>query len=562
MVWIMNQFGITQQPKPEQWGWGIVAVGLVLIGGPADAVRAQGLNPAIKVGIVQRFGQKTTDKLTIRAMPGDRLKVWYKTQDQLHTELTDKVEVSIQPQPLSEPQLQERLVLSTHRSFETAEATARAFKAQGIEVEIAQPKRWQVWADRDRYNTPELRAQLLQQLKQQGSTTAFLDQRTLRQKPQLSWTMNGFRYQRDILSVTSQRNLFQVNQSRFGGRLRFQPNTYGTYTLVNQVPMETYLRGVVPYEIGVGAPNTAIQAQTIIARTYALRNLRRFAIDDYELCADTQCQVYKGLTGADPVVDRAIKATAGQVLTYNNELVDALYSSTSGGVTAAFEDVWKGTPRPYLQPRIDAVPNRVWDLSQRSLANETHFRAFINLKQGFNEDTRRFFRWQVTVPLQEVNQSVRGLLQREKHPLANFRTVQTLQVTKRAHGGRVQNLQVTTDLGIVNLTKDEILRGFKAFNSLLFYVDPQYQAASNPNPAQRTLVGYTFTGGGLGHAVGLSQFGSYRLSRLGWSATQILGFYYPGTRVQPLTESIVYWRAPLPLTPQLPAQPPTQSSDP
>ena len=551
-------------------GWWIGAIGLVFGCGQANLVLAQGLNPAIKVGIVQRFGQNPTDQLTIQALSGDQLKVWFKTGSQLETVLTSKIEVNIQPKPFPVPEIEERLVLGTHRSFETAETKARAFQAQGIAVEIAQPQQWQVWADRDRYKTPEDRAQLLQQLQQQGHKTAYLDQRQLQQFPQLSWVMNGYRYHRDIVSITSTQQQFQITrkdktnqntQERYGGQLRFQPNTYGTYTLVNQVPIETYLRGVVPYEIGFSAPRPAIQAQAIIARTYALRNLRRFAIDDYQLCADTQCQVYKGLTGADPVIDQAIAATAGQVLTYQNELVDALYSSTTGGVTAAFEDVWEGLPRPYLRAKIDAQPNQVWDLSQRSLANEANFRAFINLKQGFNEDTWQHFRWQVEVPLEQVNQSVRTLLQQTQHPLANFSTIQQLQVLQRAHGGRVQKLKITTDLGVVELTKDEILRGLKAFNSLLFYVDPQYKTVAAPQkqPTQ-TLVGFTFAGGGLGHAVGLSQSGTYRLSRLGWSAPQILGFYYPGTQVQPLTKSIIYWKDPNPPLPQPSPSPQSQSS--
>ena len=67
------------------------------------------------------------------------------------------------------------------------------------------------------------------------------------------------------------------NARLYAGQLNLQPNAYGTYTLVNKVPLETYLRGVVPYEIGTNAPKAAMEAQAIIARTYALRNLRRFA---------------------------------------------------------------------------------------------------------------------------------------------------------------------------------------------------------------------------------------------------------------------------------------------
>lgn len=557
-----------------------LSITLLAICGVVSGAAAQGLNPQIKVGIVQRFGEKLNDTLTVAATPGDQLTVTFPDQGQWKTLTTNQVVFEIKPQPLETPEVEERLVLSTHRSFESAETRAQQFQALGIAVEIAQPHRWQVWAHRDRY-TSETQAQLLAGLKARGYKTVYLDRITRSVNPQLSWVANGYRYHRDVTVLQSSNSLFEVNRNRYGGRLRFQPNTYGTYTLVNQVPIETYLRGVVPYEIGPQAPETAVQAQAIIARTYALRNLRRFRIDDYELCADTQCQVYKGLSGSIPWVDRAIAATAGQVLTYKNELVDALYFSTAGGITAPFEDVWEGEARPYLKAVIDAVPNQVWDLSRYSLAPEPAFREFIQRKQGFNEETWNYFRWNTETPLPALNTSVRKFLKQQQHPLANFQTIQKLEVVERANSGRVQRLRVTTDQGAVDFTKDEILLAFDAPNSLLFYVEPRYADApaapsalapsqtvpnesmetdsANPpaslenaqQPAgqvatpQPVLKGYAFIGGGLGHGVGLSQAGSYRLSRLGWSAEQILNFYYPGAQLGPLTKSTVYWPEPV-----------------
>ncbi|NJN23370.1 MAG: SpoIID/LytB domain-containing protein, partial [Acaryochloridaceae cyanobacterium RL_2_7] len=305
------------------------------------------------------------------------------------------------------------------------------------------------------------------------------------------------------------------------------------------------------------APPTAVQAQSIIARTYALRNLRRFKIDNYELCATTQCQVYRGLDASTSSVDQAISATTGKVLTYSNELVDALYSSQTGGVTAQFEDVWEGQARPYLRSRIDAAPNQVWNLDNKPLSDEKNFRQFISLTKGFNEDTWSSFRWKRESPLTEINQNLREFLKAEQHPLANFGSVQNLVVAKRSRGGRVQQLKVMTDIGEVILQKDEILRALDAPNSLLFYVDPQSKSVEGESrslapgavaASQQVLEGFTFAGGGLGHAVGLSQAGSYRLSNIGYSAEQILKFYYPGATLQPLTSSIVYWRDSQPST--------------
>jgi SpoIID/LytB domain protein len=120
-----------------------------------------------------------------------------------------------------------------------------------------------------------------------------------------------------------------------------------------------------------------------------------------------------------------------------------------------------------------------------------------------------------------------------------------MEVLQRSPAGRVQILRVTTDQGAVDLEKDNILIAFYAPASLLFYMDPLYDA-------QKKLTGYAFIGGGLGHGVGLSQSGSYRLGKLGWNSDRILSFYYPGTQVQSVNNSLVFWRDPANLQPPEP----------
>lgn len=531
--------------KPDQrrqktwlrWSQGAVATLWVwgLIGEPAPAA-PNSLNPILKIGISQRFGTKPSDRIVLEATPGDQLTLKFKADKAVKTLYTKQVQLEIKPQPLAKPQLEERVVLSTHRSFETAETQAALWRAKGLEVEVAQPESWQVWAKRSRYSSPLLRRLLLYSLQEQGGNNAYLERQILQQVPQASWVVDGYRYSRDNLDITAAKAQIRVNKKLYAGSLSLQPNAYGNYTLVNQVSLETYLRGVVPHEIGIAAPVPAIQAQAIIARTYVLRNLRRFAIDNYELCADTQCQVYQGLEGTVPVVDSAIAATTGQVLTYQNQLVDALYSSTTGGVTAPFQDVWEGSARPYLKAVIDAVPNQVWDLSRYPLGKEQNLRAFIQLRQGFNETGWQQFRWRVESPLPQMNKSLKTYLQASRKPQASFKTIRQVQVIQRSPAGRVLKLKVQTDQGQIELVKDDILRAFEAPNSLLFYLEPLYL------PDGRTLKGYAFVGGGLGHGVGLSQTGSYRLGQSGWSAAQILGFYYPGTQLRPLSKSIVFWQ--------------------
>lgn len=207
------------------------------------------------------------------------------------------------------------MILSDRSTFETAEDSAKSWQRLGIEVEVAQPGRWQVWAKRDVYQTPLVRRWLLHSLKANGYEDPYLDTQILAQEPDIVLEIEGQKYNQDEVQISSDKSLVQVNTTEkpqeaklYGGSLRLQPNAHGEFTLVNQVPLETYLRGVVPHEIGANAPAQAVAAQSIIARTYALRNLRRFQVDDYQLCATVHCQVYYGLKDTNKLaIARSLK---------------------------------------------------------------------------------------------------------------------------------------------------------------------------------------------------------------------------------------------------------------
>lgn len=533
-----------------QWRRRSTRAGLVglVISLTAAPLAAAPPNPVIQVGVVQRFGEDPQTQIRLEAPAGERLNLRFETNGQPQTLSAPQVVLGLKAEPMAAPDLRERVVLSHHRSFESAEHSAQEWQKRGIEAEIAQPGGWEVWASRQQYNTPLLRRLLMKNLQAQGFGEVHLDSRVVSQVPKLFFQANGYRYHRDRLELSSSGGRTRVVQSGeppltrvYAGGLSLQPNAYDTYTLINQVPVETYLRGVVPHEIGPSAPLPAIQAQAVLARTYVLRNLRRFAIDGYQICADTQCQVYRGLSGTVPAADQAIQATRGQVLTYQNELVDALYSSTSGGVTAAFSHVWNGPDRPYLKPVVDSVSG-AWNLSRNPLNEETSFRAFMALDQGFNEQGWQLFRWRYDSTLAEIAQDLRQFLGRRQHPLAGLSQVSQVRVTERAPSGRVQVLELDTNLGPVRLEKDEIVRVLSAPRSLLFYLDPIYAPAQGDGPP--TLTGYRFVGGGWGHGVGLSQTGSYRLGRMGWNYGRILQFYYPGTALQPIHGGLTLWSDP------------------
>ncbi len=497
---------------------------------------------SLKIGIIQRFGQNLTDQITIEATTGDQLVLKYLGNDTLpKTMQTNSIKLEIKNFPLPQPELQERVVLGNYRSFETAEDGAKKWREQKIEVEIAQPERWQVWAKRSAYKTALLRRLLLENIKAQGNNIAYLDNSKLvNQESRLTWQVGDTQFNQKILDISSGKNQIKITKNDpksksiiYPGNLRIQPNAYGTFTIVNQVGVEEYLRGVVPHEINAGAPQESQEAQSIIARTYVLRNLRRFTADNYNLCADAQCQMYLGLTGTSKKSDRAIANTKGLVLTYNNQLVDALYSSTTGGVTAPFNDVWNGENRPYLKAVVDGKP-QVWNLALKNLSSEENVRNFINLKEGFNEKNWDTFRWKKFTSLDDIKNFLKRFLTKTKAPLKEFNQIKQIKVVERSTSGRILKLEVETERGVIEILKDDVRSAFEAPVSTLFYLEPVYNV-------DNTLKGYSFIGGGLGHGVGLSQTGAYTLAQQGWNSGQILQFYYPGTKIQPLNTSITFW---------------------
>jgi SpoIID/LytB domain protein len=143
----------------------------------------------------------------------------------------------------------------------------------------------------------------------------------------------------------------------------------GRLSVVNTVPLERYLRGVVPSEMPAGWSPAAYKAQAIAARSYALASLQPSAT--FDLYSDTRSQAYGGIAAETPETNLAVGATAGKVLMYDDQVIAAYYDSDSGGRTAAVQDVFAGhAPEPYLVSvsdpfdRID--PHHSWRVALTS----------------------------------------------------------------------------------------------------------------------------------------------------------------------------------------------------
>ncbi len=154
-----------------------------------------------------------------------------------------------------------------------------------------------------------------------------------------------------LLVVPAGSRAVQVEGVAYRGVIELRIDRYGKIRPVNWVELESYLRGVVPAELGpeVWPELEALKAQAVAARTYVWKNLGQFGEDGYDLCATPRCQVYKGIPAEHPLSDRAIQGTRGRILTWKGKPISALYTATCGGHTEDAVNIFPEEDAPYLK---------------------------------------------------------------------------------------------------------------------------------------------------------------------------------------------------------------------
>lgn len=143
----------------------------------------------------------------------------------------------------------------------------------------------------------------------------------------------------------------KVNGHPYRGVVEVYISPSGGLLTVNELWLEDYLKGVVPCEMSpdVFPELEALKAQAVAARTYAVRNLGKFASLGFDICSTPSCQVYRGLSAERELTTKAVLATMGEVITYEGEPINALYTSTCGGHTENVENIFPGEKEPYLR---------------------------------------------------------------------------------------------------------------------------------------------------------------------------------------------------------------------
>ncbi|HSG99286.1 MAG TPA: SpoIID/LytB domain-containing protein [candidate division Zixibacteria bacterium] len=308
------------------------------------------------------------------------------------------------------------------------------------------------------------------------------------------------------IHTVSRYHLIRIGEVPYYGTLVFGSERSGGRLLVNRLNLDDYLAGVLTPELGERTPEEfeAVKAQAVAARTYALSHLGQYNGSHYDLRADVGDQVYVGASKQRDWVDRAVRETAGEVLSYGHHLIDAFYHSTCGGYTDAIEDIWGGPARPYLT----SAPDDTFCVWSR-----------------YTEWTEVFDRETLLTNLNAYRS------QTPAAPVGTITTITDIRLKNTTPGGRTVTMVIATPDGEWSITSDQIrwaLGRPSRPGSIL--PSSRIALALTRDPAGN-VSGMTVTGSGYGHGIGMCQCGMIGRARAGAGYRDILTHYYQGVRV-------------------------------
>lgn len=336
-------------------------------------------------------------------------------------------------------------------------------------------------------------------------------------------------------------------------------------TAVNELPIEHYLVSVISSEMSATAGLEFLKASAIISRSWLLAQIRqrnaaktavlapkadmasscemmswtdREAHTRFDVCADDHCQRYQGITKArNPNVAEAVRSTAGEVLTYGDEICDARFSKCCGGVSEIFSTCWEDRNVPYLSAvRDDADETPLPDLTDEvkaarwircsvpafcCTADEGILHQVLN---DFDQETHDFYRWRV-----EYSQTELSALIRKKTGI-DFGSIVDLKPVARGKSGRLYKMLIEGTKRSVVIGKELAIRDALSESHLYssaFIVEKGPLTDGIPST-------FTLLGAGWGHGVGMCQIGAAVMGAEGYTYDKILLHYYKGAQITKL----------------------------
>ena len=365
---------------------------------------------------------------------------------------------------------------------------------------------------------------------------------------------------------------------RYYGGFRYERIGGGDLTVVNIVDLETYIKGVVPYEMSSSWPLEALKVQAVCARSYAYINIHSGKHTSYhfDVCNTTDCQAYYGAGTnsssyqATERTDRAVDETAGEYAWYDGQVIEAFYSSSHGGASESVYNVWGtsleqypylcGVEDPYEADMASKNSYSSWTVSYSSseLAQRLENYGYdassgIELLTLTYSDLGNVI--QVRVNYRDGgSDTIRPSSMRSVFGISSIRFTVNGQAASSGSGTTSSSGGGLTANGSTSLDSQGTYTVISGSGSLsqagldgLYAISgsgsitPAEDAASGggsgtdtPTGTQVTVSGssYSFQGSGNGHQLGLSQYGARAMAERGFTYDEIIEFYYPGTYVR------------------------------
>ncbi|MBI5190206.1 MAG: SpoIID/LytB domain-containing protein [Nitrospirae bacterium] len=272
-----------------------------------------------------------------------------------------------------------------------------------------------------------------------------------------------------------------INEFSLTGVVEVGKNAKGLLRIINEIPIEDYVRAVVGEEMPASWPIEALKAQAVVTRTYALFRKTKHDYDGYDLCSSVNSQVFTGDAREKDGPARAARDTEGEVLGYNGALVETLYHSTCGGITEDAADVWD-LSRPYLRPE------------GCSCSKESPYAA-----------------WEKRIPQTEIEKALCA----NGYPVAG---ITAITVTDRSDTGRAKAVSIQAVWGRGTIKAADLRRiiGYSKVPSTCFMI-------------KKDGEDFVFSGKGAGHGVGMCQWGAKVMAENGKGYREILAHYYKDT---------------------------------
>ncbi|GEM_PF-534768 len=299
---------------------------------------------------------------------------------------------------------------------------------------------------------------------------------------------------------------------QYRGDIYLNPVSAQKMDLLNYIDLSSYLLSVVPSEMPASWPIEALKAQSVVARSYILRNINRHKNEDYDLCATVHCIVYSGAQNEHTSTTEAIIATRNEIITHNGNIIDAVFSSNSGGYTEASENVWINS-LDYLKA-VNTTKNDNYNFPLKPFEIENWFVEKPASYSNNKYTTQSSYRWVKNINLERL---------KDRHALEDIKRV---YITDRTTTGTVKEIKIEGRNKTVTKNNSAIRRALTGLKSNKFIVKNIYN--------QNELKSIIIFGAGWGHSVGMDQSAAAGMAVEGKKYKEIINFFYPDTKITKL----------------------------